>query len=247
MSDSPLLDSFRQATNYTKGPRSGPVELLVVHDMEYPELITAAEDVAKFFANQKPGPGGSSAHVCGDNDSRVGCVHDDDIAWHAPGANHNGLGYEFAGYASQRADQWADSYSEAELHIAAAWFAERAAFYKLPIAFRDAADLLAGGERRRGITTHWEVTKAYKRGTHTDPGPNFPMGHFLELVRSGGSPTTQEAPEMKVIGIGNNIFLVRDGAKKHLTTNDQVSAWTKICGPIVALSEAEGAAIPDGK
>lgn len=228
VSDSPLLASFRQAKNYTKGPRNGPVELLVVHVMEYPEHLDAAEAVANFFANQKPGPSGSSAHVCIDPDSIVGCVHEADIAWHAPGANHNGLGAEFAGYARQTAAEWADPYSEAELVMASRWFADRAAAYRLPLEFRTAVDLLAGGERRRGITTHWEVTKAYHRGTHTDPGPNFPMAHFLELVRSAaGSPTTQEELMLIVTGSTGVTYVTNSQTKRTVTSQAEVDGWLK--------------------
>ena len=32
--------------------------------------------------------------------------------FHAPGANHNGIGLEHAGYARQSAEDWADAFSE---------------------------------------------------------------------------------------------------------------------------------------
>ena len=37
---------------------------------------------------------------------------------------------------------------------------------------------LAGGTAR-GLTTHKQVTEVFKRGTHWDPGPNFPRDVFL--------------------------------------------------------------------
>ena len=41
---------------------------------------------------------------------------------------------------------------------------------------------LAGGTAR-GLTTHKQVTEVFKRGTHWDPGPNFPRDVFLGWVR----------------------------------------------------------------
>ena len=44
-----------------------------------------------------------------------------------------------------------------------------------------AADLVAG---RRGITGHVEVSRAFKRSDHWDPGPGFPIESFLDDVRA---------------------------------------------------------------
>ena len=46
-----------------------------------------------------------------------------------------------------------------------------------------ADDLLAG---RRGITGHAEVSKAYRKSDHWDPGPGFPVESFLDRVRRSG-------------------------------------------------------------
>jgi hypothetical protein len=55
----------------------------------------------------------------------------------------------------------------------------------LPVNFVDAAGLRAG---HAGVTTHAEVTKAFGKSTHTDPGKGFPMGRFLDMVRERGAP-----------------------------------------------------------
>lgn len=166
------------------------IDLIVIHDMEAPEEPEAAEKVARWFAGTTSPQ--ASAHYCVDNNSIVQCVLDKDIAWQAPGANSNGIGIEHAGYASQRADQWADPYSSAELDLSARLTRHLCASYGIPVAFIPAADLIKG---KRGITTHWEVSKAFKKTTHTDPGPNFPMAHYIELVRGtplDAVPTVQE-------------------------------------------------------
>ena len=38
---------------------------------------------------------------------------------------------------------------------------------------------------RRGITTHASVSKAFRRSTHWDPGPSFPLARLVELARVG--------------------------------------------------------------
>jgi N-acetyl-anhydromuramyl-L-alanine amidase AmpD len=170
------------------------IDLVVVHDMENPEEPDAAEKVARWFSG-KTSPE-ASAHYCIDNNSIVQCVLNKDIAWHAPGANHNGVGIEHAGYASQRAEQWADPYSVAELELSARLTRMLCANYSIPIAYVDAAGLKAG---RRGITTHNAVSLAFKRSTHTDPGPNFPMAHYIELVRGTPLDTVPTAQEVRLV------------------------------------------------
>lgn len=170
---------FIQAKNYTEN-RQGvrAIDLIVIHDMESEEEPDTAENVALWFAG--PNAPRASAHYCGDSNSVVQCVQDMDIAWHAPGANHNGIGIEHAGRARQTAAEWADPYSEAMLQNTGLLTAQLVMKYKLPVRFVNAVSLLRG---ERGITTHDAVTKAFKKGTHWDPGPNFPMGHFLDIVR----------------------------------------------------------------
>ena len=82
---------FVQARNFTKG-RSNKIDVLVIHTMETPENHDTAESVSNWFAGSSAPR--ASAHYCIDDNSIVQCVHDADVAWHAPGANHNGLGFE---------------------------------------------------------------------------------------------------------------------------------------------------------
>jgi N-acetyl-anhydromuramyl-L-alanine amidase AmpD len=171
---------FVQAANYTPvGNRK--INLIVIHDMEAPEKSTTAEGCAAFFHNQPRSNNGSSAHYCVDNDSIVQCVHDMDVAWHAPGANHDGIGIEHAGYARQTREQWLDAYGKQMLGRSAKLTAGLCKRYKIPVRWMTAKGLQAG---LRGITGHADVTAAYHRSTHTDPGPNFPKQLYLEIVRS---------------------------------------------------------------
>lgn len=167
------------AANYTK-TNGRKIDLIVVHDMEAPERLDTAEAVARYFARPSTR---ASAHWNFDADSKVRSVRDKDVAWHAPGASHNGLGYEHAGYARQSAAEWRDPYSDAMLRISAEQAAIDCAKYDIPIKYVTIEGLKRG---ERGITTHNNVSKAFRRSTHWDPGPNFPMGYYLDLIKKEG-------------------------------------------------------------
>lgn len=168
---------FIEARNYTKG-RDGPVDLLVIHAMEAAERPETAEAVARWFAG--PDAPQASAHYLIDANSVVQGVRDEDVAWHAPGANHNGLGFEHAGYSAQTSTDWNDPYSRAMLNRSARLAAAKCRQYGIPAVWLFPADLLAG---RRGITSHWNVTRAFRRSDHTDPGPACPVDRYVLLVR----------------------------------------------------------------
>lgn len=173
------LDSIPliQAKHYHRG-RLRPVRLVVMHDMEAARTMATAENVAKWFASASS-PETSCAY-CVDADSVVCSVLPDDTAWHAPGANADGIGIELAGFAKLTEDEWLDAYGYAELDLAAQLVAALCDRYQLPPRFVDAAGILRG---ERGITTHAECTRAFRTvGGHTDPGAGFPMPWFVERV-----------------------------------------------------------------
>jgi N-acetyl-anhydromuramyl-L-alanine amidase AmpD len=182
--------TFIQARHYTKG-RTHPIDVLVIHTMEAPEKPDTAENVAKWFAG--PTAPQASAHYCIDNNSIVQCVKDTDVAWHAPGANHNGLGFEHAGYSAQKPADWSDAYSDQMLKLSAGLVAEKCKEHGIPAVYLREADLLAG---RRGITGHVQVSRAFKLSTHTDPGPNFPIERYLGYVKEhlGSQPAPHPHP-----------------------------------------------------
>lgn len=167
------------------------IDLIVIHTMEMDEKGSTAENCAEWFRN----PGAKvSAHYCVDADSIVQCVRDQDVGWHAPGANHDGIGIEHAGRAKQTGRDWSDAYSTAMLERSAALVAELCGRYEIPVTWLYAADLLAG---KRGITTHDAVSKAFKRGSHWDPGTGFPVEKYLALVRKqlGAPAAPAETPK----------------------------------------------------
>lgn len=177
VSDSALLNSFVQARHYTAGGNFPPTRV-VIHDEEYPEKGSASEDIGAFFSG--PNAPQASAHTAVDNNSIVGCVHEVDTAWHAP-PNAHSLGIEHAGYSNQGAAGWADDYSETMLRLSAKLTADYCARYGIPVVWLSVQDLLAG---KHGITSHNNVSQAWHQSTHSDPGPDFPVQHYLDLVNA---------------------------------------------------------------
>jgi N-acetyl-anhydromuramyl-L-alanine amidase AmpD len=176
------------------------IDLIVIHTMEMDEKGETAENCAQWFRN----PGAKvSAHYCVDNNSIVQCVKDENVAWAAPGANSDGLHIEHAGRAKQTGRDWSDAYSTAMLERSAALAAELCTKHKIPVAWLYAPDLVAG---KRGITTHDAVSKAFKRGTHWDPGTGFPVERYIGMIRAklGGTgaqetkPLKEEPPLLKL-------------------------------------------------
>jgi N-acetyl-anhydromuramyl-L-alanine amidase AmpD len=172
-----LTIPFVQARNYTRG-RSNPIDVIVIHTMESPEKPDTAESVAAWFAGSTAPQ--ASAHYCIDANTVVECVRDTDVAWHAPGANHNGLGLEHAGRAAQSAADWSDDYSTKLLDLSAGLVAQKCVKYDIPAVWLTASQLRAG---KRGITGHVQVSEAFKRTDHTDPGTSFPVEAYIARVR----------------------------------------------------------------
>ena len=170
---------FLQARNFGPSLPSREISLLVVHDMEYPERPEGAEWCAQFFAGANAPR--ASCHYCVDSNSVVQCVRDRDVAWHAPGGNHNGIGIEHAGYAKQSREEWLDDYSRAELEISARLTAKLSLLYDIPLRRLTDTDLKAGGAR--GFCGHVDLTLASGKPGHFDPGPHFPWSEYLDLVR----------------------------------------------------------------
>lgn len=234
--------TYVQARNYTAVSKRS-IDLLIIHDMEYPERLDAAEAVANYFKNQSKGSGGSSAHYCIDANSTVQCVRDRDVAWAAPGGNHDGLQFEHAGVARQTTDQWLDEYGRKMLFgQSAPLFAKKCREYRIPPVFLRAPDLVA---QKRGITTHWEITRAFSNGRgHTDPGTGFPIQRFMvEVQKKYGKPPQRKPPGQKAPmptlseGMsGHNVQIMQ-----RLLNFEEKRAWDdiKVDGSFGARTKAE--------
>jgi hypothetical protein len=154
------------------------IDVIVIHTIEAPERGDTAESCARYFQVTTRDV---SAHYCIDSNSIVQCVRDKDVAWAAPGCNHDGIQLEHAGYARQSTSDWADDYSKRMLARSALLSADLAEKYDIPVRWLSVDDLKAG---RRGFTSHNNVSLAFRRSDHTDPGRGFPHVKYLAMVRS---------------------------------------------------------------
>lgn len=153
--------------------------LIVIHDMEAPEFNTTAERTARYFQviDRK-----ASAHYCVDADSIVECVHPDDTAFHAAGANADGIGIEHAGYARQSMDEWLDPYGRAMLARSAVLIRELCKRYGIAPRRLSVAEVADG--RTSGLCGHGDVSEAFPAVStgHYDPGSGFPWAVFLHMI-----------------------------------------------------------------
>ena len=67
--------------------------------------------------------------------------------------------------------------------------------YGIPVHFLTADDLRAGD--RVGITSHREITYAFVKGGHTDPGPDYPWDQLLSEISKnlGGQAPAPQPPQ----------------------------------------------------
>jgi peptidoglycan hydrolase-like protein with peptidoglycan-binding domain len=195
------VDSFVQSPNIggqTGGKRKVAI---IIHDEEYPEVDTAAEDVQAFFSRSSTQ---ASTNAAIDNDTIAGCVDYDQIAWHTgAGSPHNWTceGYEHSGYAHQTEQEWLDPYGIAMLERSAAFVAWRCHELGLPVRKINADQYLAAlrdnDPSQGGIMGHYDITVACNvLGGHTDPGPGFPWDYYISRVQAhyGGDAGPTPAP-----------------------------------------------------
>lgn len=171
---------------YTHGRPDGPPLWVVIHDMEFPERLDAAEWTAHYFSGPASAAGRSvSSHYTADADSIVQCVRLADTAWtvgNRPG-NYRGINWELAGYANQTRAQWLDTFSLAMLTRIAEIISRDLTTYGIPARTLTDAEVRS---RVPGITSHWQLGRVFGGTDHTDPGPNFPWDVLLDLIQQGG-------------------------------------------------------------
>lgn len=156
------------------------ITLQVLHRQEAPVRVGTAAGTARFFQKLPPSRK-ASAHRVYDPETTVDCVALHDIAYHCPGGNSRGIGYELPGYSKD--NDWNTNDMEASMRLCAADVAQDGIDNHIPIEWLTAGDLAAG--KLVGITDHVQFTLARIGGNdHTDPGSFFPVGRFLEMVKS---------------------------------------------------------------
>ena len=183
---------FVRPRSWTGGRGGHAVQYIVVHHTAGSERPTSAEEGALYDQRRSDG---TSTHFFCDQDSTVQCVYTWDMAHSAfYWGNHLGIQYELCG-GMQTREQWLDAASDSTLWIAAKQMARDCAKYGLPVRKLTPSQLVSG---ERGLCGHGDVTLAYGRGDHTDPGPYFPWDVLLTRINRFLSPgQPEEDDEMK--------------------------------------------------
>jgi hypothetical protein len=161
------------------------VTTIIVHTAEGARTIT---ELGNFFASSSSGV---SSHVgIDDTPNTVGeYVHRDRKAWTAAAANPWSVQAELCAFAAWTPEEWAAH--PTMLANTAAWIAEEAAHFGIPLTKLDAAG--AQNPNVRGVCQHNDLGSM--GGGHWDCGPGFPIDQVLAMAAAGGSTPTPEPEE----------------------------------------------------
>lgn len=154
-----------------------PINRIVLHSTVSPCVAGGARQIAAYFRSASSG---GSAHYVVDPAETVQVVYDGVIAWHAP-PNAHSLGVEMCDMpAPSDPARWDNPAHQAMLKRAVHLVAALCLAYDVPPRFRGPIALKLG---RRGITTHANVSAAFKQSTHWDPGA-WPRRKFMRALRA---------------------------------------------------------------
>lgn len=134
-----------------------------------------AKGAAVWFTN--PNSEGS-ANLVLDDDVCYRTVPDLRVPWAAQPLNTRGFHIELAGFVEWSREEWLSH--PAMLDRAAYKTALRCRLYGIPVRTVGPIGLRLG---RKGVTGHADVSRAWRKSDHTDPGPNFPWDRFIDRVK----------------------------------------------------------------
>jgi hypothetical protein len=170
--------------------------LIVIHTSEGSEGVTSATNLANYM--KSPGDrqnddgsfyGSSYQYVTDLNQRIIPCVPDHTVSYSAAGANHNGIHICIPGRAGQTRAQWLDSVSRQYIESAAAAAIDISKREGIPLVRLSTFQVAAG---RSGYCGHVEISQAFKRSDHTDPGTQFPWDVFAaDIARLSGDDDMQ--------------------------------------------------------
>lgn len=172
----PTLYPFKQCRHYRRGRGKGDPIWIVIHTSENKPSPAGALSLQRYAATMPDGRV-ASWHAAVSSGGVAECCRTDDVAFAAPGANARGIQVEL--YTRTAAAKWGDAYHAAMLDQAAAWCAIQCKRWDIPAAKVGPTELRAG---ERGFCGHIDVTKAWRRTSHHDPGARFPWDDFLSAV-----------------------------------------------------------------
>ena len=181
----PTQYEFISAKSFRKVSRT-QVDWVCIHVAECNEVDKAARRLAAYCAGGCDGTG-ASWHYAVDKEEIIQSVREEDIAFATKtasiprGFDTRAIHIELAGWSAQTSKEWDDEYSQRELVLCARLVSEILPRWGLPMIWcgEDALRL-----EERGITSHVIVshTLGVGRTNHTDPGKNFNIQAFMNLV-----------------------------------------------------------------
>lgn len=157
---------------------------VVVHDSEGGELPAGYQQLVNAFyvPGTTPNPGGQNPfigaayHAVANPDGGYTLLDFQEGStavgpYSAPPLN--GLAWHICipGKANQTREQWLDVNSRPYIKGVAKFIVDQCEADDIPVAYRTPDELKAG---LHGYTSHNNVSLAWRKSTHTDPGPNFP-------------------------------------------------------------------------
>jgi len=196
------------------------VRLIVLHTAEGALTI---ESLGGYFSNSSVQ---ASSHVGADDKvNTVGeFVKRENKAWTQSQYNPVSVSMELCAFSSWSAAEW--NRHPNMLANCAAWIAEEAAYFGIPIQKLTPSQAQGSG---RGVCQHKDLGAA--GGGHHDCGPDFPIDQVLEMAR-GGTPPPPEGT--MAISVGSNadgrlaVFVqLESGEVKHCEQQKPNSDWWK--------------------
>jgi N-acetyl-anhydromuramyl-L-alanine amidase AmpD len=162
-----------------KTGRPEPIKQIIIHVSGSDAVAGGAQQLAEDLASLN-WTRDASWHYAVDNGQIVQSVLDADEAYHAMNVNPWSIGIELIGH---ERTNWSDSYSLAQLALAAKLVAALCKKYKIPKKFVTAAQL-KNDLKTPGITGHVHVWQALGKTDRSDPGVSFPWDSFIKQVQA---------------------------------------------------------------
>lgn len=196
--------------NYSSRGGSG-VRLIVVHTAEGARTI---ESLGSFFQGNVQ----ASSHTGADDKvNTLGeYVKRGNKAWTQSNYNPVAVAIELCGFASWSNAEWRNNHDNM-LRNCAAWIAEEAKYYGLPITRLNSSQAQGSG---RGVCGHNELGAG--GGGHWDPGGGFPWDYVIDLAKGGSASGPSAAEETEMIASA-----VSDGGTCHVwwVGTDRKTVW----------------------
>jgi hypothetical protein len=188
----------------TGATRRPPYRLLVVHTSEGSEGTSSAENLCNFMTQPGDRPStsggkfGASYHYVTDTDRVIPAAPDNVVAYAAAGANNDGLHVCIPGKAGQIRAEWLDVTSRAYIGQLADVMRDKGKEFAIPMIRLNPAEIIAG---RTGYCGHVDISRAYHKSDHTDPGVAFPWDVLADLLAPEEPPMATKYFKLAATGL----------------------------------------------